>query len=458
MCTLGQWRAGLAAFGVAVVATFLLVGSSPALACTCPATGQPSTNGLCPNQTQPPFTYSMCSAGNIGANLQLSAAMVKLANSQSETQRNISVPNYGGASNYGDGSAHDDTGLSLFMRTGQIASTAQIDAGINHLGMYTTGSSSDVALGAGGYSARNYGYGVSDTAGILAPGSTTPTSRETGGGGGVTGSYDASNLVGPAQTLIVKGSFNYEQTNTIFGAFPGAGTGAGSTQHTDYGFTGSAVYTNNNNYLSGKVGYSFGRGSEFMTVDGSSGSFGTNGYFVDATAGHVFILVNTINTASPMYNKAPVKPADGYALGLDLSGHIGYQSNQDNGFVDSVGFVYGTERVLFGDGGLQAKLMAQIPRGSVTWVPYVGVTGDWQFGFSHTFLFPVQAALPTGDVVNFTQGTSAVGAQLGLDARWQNGWIVGVNGFYSHTSNIDIAGGKAFLKIPFGPAPVVARY
>jgi hypothetical protein len=39
-----------------------------------------------------------------------------------------------------------------------------------------------------------------------------------------------------------------------------------------------------------------------------------------------------------------------------------------------------------------------------------------------------------------------------------NGWIVGANGFYDHSSDTDIIGGKAYVKIPLGPEIVTARY
>jgi hypothetical protein len=70
----------------------------------------------------------------------------------------------------------------------------------------------------------------------------------------------------------------------------------------------------------------------------------------------------------------------------------------------------------------------------------------------------MQVALAGGDAVNFSDGTTFVGAQAGLDVRTRNGWTVGVNGFYSHSSDTDIAGGRAYVKIPFGPAVVAARY
>jgi hypothetical protein len=294
-------------------------------------------------------------------------------------------------------------------------------------------------------------------------GSTTGGYREVGSGGGIGGVYDASYLFGPNQNLIWRGSFDYTRSRVNYGPTAGlvalgVGTGAGTATSDNYSFSGSVLYRNYGTYAVAAAGYNFGRGSEFQTVDNSSGSYDSNGYFVDVKLGHLFMLANTITAARPMVTKAPVKPADGYAIGLDLSGHLGYQKSRDGGFTDSTGFIYGTEQVQFGDGGLKAKLVAFVPRNGVVWQPYIAGTVDSQFGFSHTSFIPTQVALAGGDVVSFSQATTSVGAQVGLDVQARNGWIVGVNGFYSRSSDTEIAGGRAFLKIPFGPTTVAARY
>jgi hypothetical protein len=46
---------------------------------------------------------------------------------------------------------------------------------------------------------------------------------------------------------------------------------------------------------------------------------------------------------------------------------------------------------------------------------------------------------------------------VGLDVKAANGWTVGVNGFYAHTSDTEVVGGRAYVRVPFGPT-VVARY
>lgn len=318
-----------------------------------------------------------------------------------------------------------------------------------------TGSGNGFALGAGGYSARSSAVGVTDTAGLLAPGSLSTGSKTNAGSGGISGSYDASYLVGPNQKLVLNGAFNYTSSSTGFSA------ASASINDNTYGFQGSARYSNYSTYLVLKGSYEFGNSSEFFAADASSGSYRSDGYNVDARLGHVFLLFNTIAAVAPsrMAVKAPPRAADGgYAIGLDLSGHLGYASDVAKGFTDTSGFTFGNERVQGGETGLRAQLFAVVPRNGLLWAPYISGSVDWRFNYSHIASFPTQVALPVGDAVNYADGTTFVGAQIGLDVKAANGWTVGVNGFYSHSSDTEVVGGRAFVRIPFGPATVAARY
>jgi hypothetical protein len=329
---------------------------------------------------------------------------------------------------------------------------------LNQLGMYVTPDSAfgnSVAFGAGGFSARSSGVGVTDTAGLLAPGSISTSSQTNAGSGGIGGSYDASYLVGSSQKLVLNGDFNYTASNTGFSA------GSGSINSNTYGFRGSAFYSNYATYLVLSGSYEFGNNNEFFAADASSGSYRSDGYNVDARLGHVFVLFNSIATVAPsrMPVKAPQRAADGgYGIGLDLSGHLGYASGVARGFTDTSGFTFGDERVQGGETGLRAKLFAAVPRNGMVWQPYISGSVDWRFDYSHIAFFPTQVGLAGGDAVNFADGTTFVGAQAGLDVRTANGWTVGVNGFYSHSSDTEVVGGRAYVKIPFGPSTVAARY
>jgi hypothetical protein len=352
----------------------------------------------------------------------------------------------------------DDFGRGNLAGGGGFGGAPTFGSGQNQLGMTVVpdGGVNGVGFGAGGSSTRTSGVGVSDSAGLLAPGAVATGFRQNSGSGGIAGSYDASSLVGPNQKLLLDGAFNYTSSSLNYAG------GAGSINSDAYDFKGSALYTNYQSYVALSASYGFGTNHEFFAGDLSSGNYRSDSYDVDARFGHVFVLFNSIATAAPlprMSVKAPPRTADGgYAIGVDLSGHVGYANSVARGFTDSSGFVFGDETAQGGEGGLRAKFFAEVPRNGVTWLPYITGTVDWRFDYSHVAYFPTQVALAGGDAVNFSDATTFVGGQIGLDVKTANGWTVGANGFYSHSSDTEIAGGKVYVKVPFGPATVVARY
>jgi len=90
----------------------------------------------------------------------------------------------------------------------------------NQLGMYVSsnsGMSGDAGFAGGGYSLRNSGVSITDTAGLIAPGTNSPSYHENGGVGGLSGTYDASRFVGPNQHLFFNGAFDYTNSSTNFG-------------------------------------------------------------------------------------------------------------------------------------------------------------------------------------------------------------------------------------------------
>ncbi len=333
--------------------------------------------------------------------------------------------------------------------------------------MYVNGGNNFDGWGAagGGAVVHGSGYSVTDSAG-LAAGTTTPSYRAVNGGGGIFGTFDASRIVslGANQHLLFNGFFDYSQSSlsaaTAVG-LPALVIGAGSAHTDTYTIGGSVLYSVNTTYLQGAGAFSFGHGSETESFDGSTGSFGTSGYFANMTLGHVFMLLDASGSGarSVLPTKASPKPAGGYIVALDLSGHIGYVDNRYDGFTDSSGFVYGTEEARYTDLGGRAKLLAIVPSNGFSWQPYVAGTLDQRLGFSHALIDPAQAALPTGDLVNFQEANTFWGTELGVDARGAGGGTVGVKGFYSASTDTNIIGGAAYVKIPFNYTPTVAaRY
>jgi hypothetical protein len=130
------------------------------------------------------------------------------------------------------------------------------------------------------------GYAGINTAGLIAPGTQSASYRENGGGGGISGTYDASRFVGANQHLLFNGAFDYTNSSTNFG-----GVGAGSSINSNnYSFTGTGLYSNYNTYLALKGSYQFGDNSEFNSSDSSTGSYRSDGYEIDARVGQPHLL------------------------------------------------------------------------------------------------------------------------------------------------------------------------
>lgn len=352
-------------------------------------------------------------------------------------------------------------------------SPVEPSSSIAHLGMYVSQPSDLTAWGAGwgalgsGSVLHSSGYGLSDTAGVLAPGTTSPRVRDVSGSGSIFGTVDATRVLGlPAnQSLLLSGYFNYQQDSLSLGSVPAAAPlvvgNAGSLRADSYAFGGDALWRVGTYYLRGSAAYNFGRASESDNVNDSTGSFDTHGYFIDARLGDVFVLLNTTGAPSPtaLPTKAPPKPTNGTIVGVDLSGHVGYFDSGSGGFADSSGFTFGTAQASSGDVGGRAKLFALMPGNGLLWVPYVSATVDQLFGFSSTLNIPSQAALPSGDLVNLELARTFAGAELGVDAHGPGGWTVGVRGFFTASADTNIIGGNIFVKIPFNYTPTVAsRY
>jgi hypothetical protein len=330
-----------------------------------------------------------------------------------------------------------------------------------HLGMYTDGSSSPYSgLGGvgGGFAARGGGFGVTDTAGTVAPGTTTPSFKSTSGDGGISGTYDASRLLPSNQYLFFSGLFDYSAFDIDGGAFPGVPVSSGSARFDLYTFAASTLYYNNRTYLQTTGAFTFGHGNETQSFDGSTGSFNSTGYFADARLGRVFVLWQTAATppSRALPTKAPPKSTAGSAVGLDLSGHLGYFELQTGSFTDSSGFVFGTDKTKYGDIGARAKLFALLPYSGLTWEPYVAVTVDQQFGFSSVLNIPNQPTFVGGDVFSLQEAQTFWGGQWGLDVYGASGWTVGVKGFYTASADTTIVGGSAYFKIPFNSMPFAA--
>ncbi len=349
--------------------------------------------------------------------------------------------------------------VTVNVLTGRI-----VTPGSAHLGMYVPGDASsppDWGSAGGGSVTRSSGYRISDSAGVLAPGTVGPSLRDVAGNGGIYGSYDASSFFGFAggQSLVLRGFYDYQQDSIRFGAAPAAAPlvvgNAGSLQGDTNKFGGIIDYNSGSSYIRGIADYYFGHSSETNDLNGSSGSFGTSGYGVDARIGQVFMLFASYGAlpSRALPTKAPPRPAGGSIVGLDLSAHVGYFESQFDGFSDTSGFIFGTARAQFGDVGGRAELFDLVPSYGLAWKAYVAGTVDQRFDYSSNMNIPVQAALPSGDLLTAQAAKTFGGAELGIEASGLGGWKVGLKGFYQASADTSIAGGAAYLKIPFYSTP-----
>lgn len=343
------------------------------------------------------------------------------------------------------------------------AATAAVSAaGGGHLGMYLTSSTPTLdewGASGGGSVITGKGYRITDTAGLLAPGTTGPSFRAVDGNGGIYGSVDASRFFGMSlnQSLMLYGYFNYNQYNVSLGAAPGAAPlvvgNAGSLHGDTYTLGGEADYRSGTAYFRGLAEYNFGHTNEADGITGGTGGFNTSGYHFDAKVGQTFVLFNSMGspTSNALVTKAPPKPtgSSGTLVGVDLSGHVGYYNSQSDGFIDSTGFAYGTGQTQFEVVGGRAELFEYFFGYGLLWKPYVAATVDQLFGFSSALNIPVQATVAGGDLANLQADKTFGGAELGINASGLAGWTIGVKGFYQASADTNIAGGSITLKIPF---------
>jgi hypothetical protein len=299
---------------------------------------------------------------------------------------------------------------------------------------------------------RNSGYRVTDTAGAIPAGALAPGSRSLDAGAGFSVLADGTRLfdLNAAQVLLLGATFDYHRRDTDYGTSaltPGA-VSAGSIRRNDYTLAGTVDYGIDTIYLSGRAAVNWSHADITNAVLQSQGDTTGVGYQLSATAGKIFPLFNSTGANPAMFVKAAPRSAGGYALFLDLNGGFGYFNMRDNGFTDTSGFIYGTEQLSYWTASARANLVAAIPTGRATWMPYVGVTFDQQLGFRHTFDIPNQVAA-VADTFSFGQGRTWWGVQGGVSIFDRGGIKAGLNAYYRASSDTSILGGSLSLKVPF---------
>lgn len=327
--------------------------------------------------------------------------------------------------------------------------------------LFGTDSGSGVYAGAEAAGTRNSGNSVTDNAGAVAPGSVAPGFHAVDTGGGFNLTADGARLfsLNGNQRLLLGLTGDYRRNNADFGTsplVPGLTT-TGSVRRDVYTVTGSVDYAISSFYLSGLAGVDVSHADITNNIGtaGAEGNTGGGGYDLNVTVGNVFPLFGTAAPNPAAIVKAPRPATGGYNTFLDLSGHYGYRHERDDGYTDSTGFAYGTEQLSYSDLGARARLIAVIPNYGWSWAPFVGLTVDRQFGFSHTFDIPAQAGL-AADTYNFAQGNTFWGVEGGLNLLTRGSATFGAKAFYQSSSDTHTTGGSLFVKIPLWEPPATA--
>ncbi len=336
---------------------------------------------------------------------------------------------------------------------GPIPSTGMLGGPIS-LSMYSAGFAGlDLS------SSRSSGYRMSDTAGIISnPNALAAGYHSFNSGGGINLSVDASRILDLNNNqrlwFDLTGNFNHENASFAASALTpgGPNANAASTLSNTYTVTGSATYMINSYYFRGGASFDFNHANitNNVFVPGAQGDTSGRGYLLNATVGKLFPLVNTIGLNPATMVKAPPATPGGYAVFLDVSGHYAYRQENEDGFTDNTGLVYGTQQLSYSDVGARARLMAVVPDRGFAWVPFVGVTVDRELGLRSTFDIPAQAVTPA-DTLIFSPSTTFWGAELGFDllSSDSGGAKFGMKAFYQASADTRTVGGAAFLKIPF---------
>ncbi|WP_443748550.1 autotransporter outer membrane beta-barrel domain-containing protein [Asticcacaulis solisilvae] len=193
------------------------------------------------------------------------------------------------------------------------------------------------------------------TDGLSFPGSESRTSVH---GAALQDIYDAGSALGLEgdQSLYVAGFANLADSRTVYAV------DRRETNERDLTVSAAAAWRTGETYLIGLTSLIHGHGSLGDNASGSFGRYSNSGFNAMVTAGRRFPLID---------------PAlRGFAMSLDLSGHLAYFEGRSAGFTDDRGTVYGRGRAQSWLGGGEASLQFIVPGKSWRWTPYIGLTSD----------------------------------------------------------------------------------
>src|SRR5262249_6593708 len=171
------------------------------------------------------------------------------------------------------------------------------------------------------------------------------------------------------------GEFRYDSLRTSLDGNPvtPAIVAVGASHYDFYTLSGKARYYVGDTFFGGLLSGNRGTAGWTDNVDNISASFRTSGYLAAGSIGHTFTLFDSRRRV--VATKGRPKPTPGgYAVHLLVGADLGYFSQRNDSFVDSSGFLWGQQRLRFWDAAGQAQLYWLIPRGALTWRPFVAAT------------------------------------------------------------------------------------
>ncbi len=268
--------------------------------------------------------------------------------------------------------------------------------------------------------------------------------------GGGTAAADLGNLFGlglPSQQHLTAAIGLYD--NETWFALGPVGSGHAPTLNSSIAVT----YLVSSNYVTGTAALSDGRVWEQSAL-GGTGNFGTHGYLVDGTFGHIFTLWSASSSPPPVkpliVTKAPPPEINGWSnVQLDLAGHVGYLSQTSDSFVDSSGYA-------LGDGLTHATFVGASARLSGSYLyralgeidPYLKVSYDNYFAYSSTVAFPAQGGLPATQILFFNDPHNVGTFETGVSVGAPGGMTLTGSGYYAIFNTGSGFGGRLSLNIP----------
>jgi hypothetical protein len=280
-------------------------------------------------------------------------------------------------------------------------------------------------------------------------GFVTPKMKSTQGSGGLLASWNGSNLVGGNQQLQFLAYVGEGVSHTRLGTTPGLTGDTGTINANALHYGGGFTYSLVNFYMTGLVEGQSGSTRANNFSSGENNRYGTDGFSADLTAGWTWKLFGVAPPAR--ITKAPPVIGEGIrSVWLDVSAHIGYDRFRGDSFTDSTGLTTGALIERYGTVGAAAKIywltVGRLGNSMVVWTPYLGVTYDHEFSYSHTLAVPAM-----GEVFTFLQAHDYVGGQVGTILYFSSAVSASAEAYVKTSSDTTIYGGMLSLKYALLP-------